>query len=273
MANEKTPVVFIHGLWLHSSSWQPWINRFNEAGYEASSLDWPGDAHTVKLARENPQSVADKGLDEIVEFHAQQIRRLGTKPVIIGHSFGGLIAERLAGIGLALATIALDPAPMKGVYILPLSALRVASIALRNPENRSRAVMLTQDEFRYGFGNAISPVESKQLFERWAIPSPGRPLFEAASANFFPHSPAKVESQYANRGPLLIIGGGHDHTVPVSINRSSYKIENKSQGEVTDLHVFEDRGHSLTVDSGWQEVADYSLNWLKQQSLWVDVDR
>jgi non-heme chloroperoxidase len=224
MANEKTPVVFIHGLWLHSSSWQPWINRFNEAGYEASSLDWPGDAHTVKLARENPQSVADKGLDEIVEFHAQQIRRLGTKPVIIGHSFGGLIAERLAGIGLALATIALDPAPMKGVYILPLSALRVASIALRNPENRSRAVMLTQDEFRYGFGNAISPVESKQLFERWA-------------------------------------------------NRSSYKIENKSQGEVTDLHVFEDRGHSLTVDSGWQEVADYSLNWLKQQSLWVDVDR
>jgi pimeloyl-ACP methyl ester carboxylesterase len=155
---------------------------------------------------------------------------------------------------------------MKGVLNLPLSALRVASIALRNPANKSRAVSLTEEEFHYGFGNALTPEESSELFETWAIPSPGKPLFEAAAANFFPHSPAKVDVKDEERGPLLIIGGGHDHTVPASISKSSYKLESKTSA-VTDLHVFDDRGHSLTIDHGWQEVADYVLDWLKQQSL------
>jgi non-heme chloroperoxidase len=262
----KTPVVFIHGLWLHASSWQNWVDTFNEAGYEAMTADWPGDSATVKEARVYPERVAGKGLDDIVGFHAEQIRELGTKPIVIGHSFGGLIAEKLAGMGLAAAAVAIDPAPMKGVFILPLSALRVASIALRNPANRSKAVSLTEDEFRYGFGNAITTEESKELFEKWVIPSPGKPLFEAAAANFFPHSPAKADTKNPERGPLLIIGGGHDHTVPASISKSSYKLENKSS-DATDLKVFEDRGHSLTIDHGWSEVADYILGWLKKQSL------
>jgi alpha-beta hydrolase superfamily lysophospholipase len=259
-------VVFIHGLWLHSSSWQPWVDHFNAAGYEALTLDWPGDSATIAAARANPELVANKGLDEIVEYHAEQIRKLGGKPIIIGHSFGGLIVEKLAGMGLAAAAVAVDPAPMKGVFILPLSALRVASIALRNPANKKKAVSLTEDEFHYGFGNALTPEESKKLYEMWNIPSPGKPLFQAASANFFPHSPAKVDSKNPDRGSMLIIGGGHDHTVPASISKSSYKIESHSTAP-TDLHVFDDRGHSLTIDSGWQGVADYVLDWLREQSL------
>jgi pimeloyl-ACP methyl ester carboxylesterase len=266
MADSKTPVVFIHGLWLHSSSWQNWIDLFNKAGYEAIAADWPGDSQTVAEARENPELVAGKGLDEIVEYHTQQLRKFHTKPIIIGHSFGGLIVEKLAGMGLASAAVAIDPAPIKGVYILPLSALRVASIALRNPANKSRAVSLTEAEFRYGFGNALEPEESRELFDEWAIPSPGKPLFEGASANFLPHSPAKVDTKNPQRGPMLIMGGGYDHTVPASISRSTYKLENHSAAE-TDLKVFDDRGHSLTIDHGWREVADYTLHWLKQQSL------
>jgi pimeloyl-ACP methyl ester carboxylesterase len=266
MAGTKIPVIFVHGLWLHSSSWQNWVNLFDEAGYMALTADWPGDAKTVAEARKHPEQVANKGLEEIVDYHAEQIRKLGSKPIVIGHSFGGLIVEKLAGMGLASATVAIDPAPMKGVYVLPLSALRVASIALKNPTNKKRSVSITEDEFRYGFGNAISPVESRALYDAWSVPSPGKPLFEAASANFLPHSPAKADTKNPERGPLLIIGGGHDHTVPASISRSSFKLEDKSQAE-TDLHVFDDRGHSLTIDSGWLEVASYILNWLKQQSL------
>jgi pimeloyl-ACP methyl ester carboxylesterase len=259
-------VVFIHGLWLHSSSWRPWVERFNESGYEATTVDWPGDSATVPEARDYPEKVAGKGLDDIVDYHAEQIAKLNARPVLIGHSFGGLIVEKLAGMGLASATVAIDPAPMKGVFILPFSALRVASIALRNPANRARAVSLDEGEFHYGFGNSLSPEESKILFERWTIPSPGKPLFEAAAANFFPHSAAMVEAKNPERGPLLIIGGGHDRTVPASISRSSYKIENHSSAP-TDLHVFEDRGHSLTIDHGWREVADYVLGWLSKQRI------
>jgi len=265
MTAQKAPVIFIHGLWLHASSWQAWIEQFAAAGYDATAASWPGDSATVQEARDNPDLVAGKGLEEIVAYHAEQVRTLPTKPIIIGHSFGGLIAERLAGMGLAAASVAIDPAPMKGVYILPFSALRVASIALRNPANKSRAVSLTEAEFHYGFGNALDPAESKALYEKWNVPSPGKPLFEAASANFMPHSPAKVEAN-PDRGPQLIIGGGHDHTVPASISRSSYKIEN-AENSATDLHIFEDRGHSLTIDHGAPEVAQYILDWLKAKSL------
>jgi len=261
-----TPVVFVHGLWLHAESWDPWVARFNEAGYEASAPGWPGDAATVAEARASPDRVAGHGIDDVVDHYAGIIGSLETKPIVIGHSFGGLIAQRLLGNGLAAAAVGIDPAPIKGVLYLPPSALRVASVALRNPANRKRAVSLSEDQFRYGFGNAVSAEESKELYDRWTIPSPGAPLFEAAVAAFMPHSPAMVDTHNSTRGPLLLTSGGEDHTVPPAVVKQTRKLYDKSTA-VTDVKEFPGRGHSLTIDSGWQEIADATLDWLRSQSL------
>jgi alpha-beta hydrolase superfamily lysophospholipase len=262
----RSPVVFIHGLWLHADSWGRWIETFSEAGYSASAVGWPGDGATVAETRAAADRVAGHGLAEVVAHHASEIGSLGRKPIVVGHSFGGLIAQRLLSDGAASAAVAIDPAPAKGVMVLPPSALRVASIALRNPANRNRAVSLTREQFRYGFGNTLSEQESDELWERWAIPSPGKPLFEAALANFAPHSPAAVDRKSSTRGPLLITAGGKDHTVPATISRQTQKLYRKSTA-VTDLRTFPDRGHSLTIDSGWREIAESVLDWLGERSI------
>ncbi len=261
-----TPVVFIHGLWLHASSWQPWAELFAAEGYAPSAPGWPGEADTVEESRANPDLLADHGIDEVVEHFAKLIDSLDQRPILIGHSFGGMVAQRLLGEDLAAAAIAIDAAQIKGVLPLPLSTLRSTLPVFKNPANRHRAVMLTEEQFRYGFGNAISEEESRELYERWAIPAPGKPLFQAAAANFNPHSPAKVDTGNAGRGPLLLIAGGRDHTIPEAITRSTLKQYRHSTA-VTDLYEFEDRAHSLTVDHGWREVADYCLKWLRDQSF------
>jgi non-heme chloroperoxidase len=261
-----TPVVFIHGLWLHATSWQPWVDLFREAGYDPIAPEWPGGLPTVAEARAHPEAVAGFGITAVADRYAQIIAGLDQPPVVIGHSFGGLLAQNLLGRDVAAAAIAIDAAPIKGVLPLPFSSLKVASIALRDPRNRSRAVSLTKDQFRYGFGNALSIEESAELFEKWAIPSPGKPLFEAALANFSPNSPAKINVANNTRGPLLLTLGGHDHTVAPPITRATYKLYAKSSA-VTELKEFPDRGHSLTVDHGWEEVAQTSLDWLKQHSI------
>jgi non-heme chloroperoxidase len=263
---DRTPVVFIHGLWLHSDSWAPWVDFFRTAGYEPSAPGWPGDSDSVKETRDNAEAVAGYGISDVVDHYADAIRALPSKPIVIGHSFGGLIVQRLLAENLASAGVAIDAAPIKGVIYLPPSALRVAGIALRNPGNQKRAVALTQKQFRYGFGNAIPESESAELFEAWAIPSPGKPLFEAAAANFAPHSPAKVDTKNSDRGPLLLTAGGKDHTVPAAITRSTLKLYRHSKA-VTDYKEFSDRGHSLALDHGWNEVADYSLQWLKRHGF------
>jgi non-heme chloroperoxidase len=260
--SERTPVVFVHGLWLHSDSWTAWMDLFREHGYEPSAPGWPGDAPSVEDARKNPGSVAGFGVNDVVAEYTKAITKLDRKPVVVGHSFGGLIVQRLLDEGSALAAVSIDAAPIKGVLNLPPSALKVASIALRNPANRKRSVSLTKEQFRYGFGNAISEEESNDLFERWTIPSPGKPLFEAALANFSPNSPTKVNVKNNSRGPLLLIAGGQDRTAPAKIQRTMKKLHSKSSA-VTDFKEFPDKGHSLALDSGWREVADYSLEWLK----------
>lgn len=259
-------MVFVHGLWLHADSWGGWVDLFREAGYAPAAPGWPGDAGTVEETRKQPERIAGHGIDDVVAHYARAIGSLEAKPIVVGHSFGGLVVQRLLGQGLAAAAVAIDPAPIKGVVYLPPSALRVASVALRNPANKKRAVALTAKQFRYGFGNALSAAESNELYERWTIPSPGKPLFEAAAANLSPRSPAKVDTGNATRGPLLITAGGKDHTVPAAVSRSTLKLYRKSPA-VTELEEFPDRGHSLALDSGWREVADAVLAWLKGHSF------
>jgi pimeloyl-ACP methyl ester carboxylesterase len=261
-----TPVVFIHGLWLHSSSWDPWVDLFRERGYEASAPGWPGDSETVPETRMYAGAVANHGIGDVVDHFAGAIAALPAKPIVIGHSFGGLIAQRLLGQNLAAAGVAIDPAPIRGVLFLPPSALKVASIALRKPSKRKGAVALTPAQFRYGFGNALPETESRELYDRFTIPSPGKPLFEAAVANLVPGSPAKVDTGNSTRGPLLLTAGGADHTVPPAIVKQTLKRYSKSPA-VTDLKEFPGRGHSLTIDGGWRDVAEAVLAWLGEKSL------
>lgn len=242
------------------------MTRFQDEGYDAQAVGWPGDHDTVEESRRDPEAIADHGIDDVVEHVAGVIRGLPELPILVGHSFGGMIAQRLLGQDCARAAIAIDAAQIKGVLPLPLSALRATLPVFKNPANKHRAVSLTAEQFRFAFGNAVSEEESDQLFERWTIPAPGRPLFEAAAANFNPHSPAKVNTANQARGPLLLIASGKDHTVPETVTRATLKQYRHSEA-VTDLETFPDRGHSLTIDSGWAEVADTCLKWLRGQSL------
>lgn len=266
MADSGTPVVFIHGLWLSASSWQPWVDLFRENGYAPVAREWPGTPDSPEEARTHPDRIPASGIAEVADHFAKIVGEQPSKPIIIGHSFGGLITQLLLGRGLGVAGVAIDPAPIKGVYSLPPSSLRVSSVALRNPANRNRAVALSASEFRYGFGNELSGRESEELYQKWAIPSPGRPLFEAALANFSPNSPAKVDTRNDKRGPLLVTAAQKDHTVPPAISHSTVRLYRHSSA-VTDFQQFPGRGHSLTIDNGWREVADAVLGWLGRQSL------
>jgi pimeloyl-ACP methyl ester carboxylesterase len=261
-----TRVLFIHGLWLHASSWEPWTAAFAAAGYDPQAPGWPGDGDTVAASRQDPDAIGDHGIDDVVAHFAGIIDSLPSAPILVGHSFGGMIAQKLLGQDRARAAVAIDAAQIKGVLPVPLSALRATLQVFKNPANKHRAVSLTAEQFRFAFANAVSEEESNQLFERWTIPAPGRPLFEAAAANFNPHSPAKVATNNPNRGPLLLIGSGKDNTVPESVTRATLK-QYRHSSATTDIKTFPDRGHSLTIDSGWPEIADSCLSWLKEQGL------
>jgi non-heme chloroperoxidase len=266
MTASPVPVVFVHGLWIHSEAWQPWVELYRSAGYNAIAPGWPGDSDSADDTRKNPAAVANKGIDDITSGYLDVIDRLPARPVVIGHSFGGLIAQKLLAQGAAAAAIAIDPGQIKGVKPLPLAQIRSGLPVLSRPGNKKRAVALTRKQFRYGFGNALSESESGELYERYAIPGPGKPLFEASAANFKKSSPAAVDTRKRDRGPLLIVGGGQDHTVPEVVARAAYKLYSGS-GAVTAYHAFPDRGHSLVLDHGWREVADYTLSWLASQDL------
>jgi pimeloyl-ACP methyl ester carboxylesterase len=265
MNGTKAPVVFINGLWLHATSWAPWQERFASAGYETFAPGWPGDADTVAGCRADPGSIANHGIDEVTSHYAAFIDQLPTRPIVIGHSFGGMIAEKLLGMDYGAGAIGIDAAQIKGVLPLPLSALHATLPVFKNPANEHRAVSLTAKEFHFSFGNALSEEESDALYERWTIPAPAKPLFEAAAANFSLHSPAKVNTANEGRGPLLLTMGKQDHTVPEVITKSTLKQYRHSEA-VTDLAEF-DRGHSLIIDSGWPEVAQACLAWLDKQGL------
>jgi alpha-beta hydrolase superfamily lysophospholipase len=262
----KPPVVFIHGLWLHSSSWYPWIEAFAEAGYSATAPGWPGEADTVDAARAEPDREADHGIDDVVAHYAGLIASHDTPPILIGHSFGGTIVEKLLGQNLGVAGIAIDAAAIKGVLPVPVTALRSAAPVLKHPSNKHKTVSLDAAEFLYAFGNAIPADESDALWQQWTIPAPGKPIFQAAAANFNPHSEDKVDTKNGDRGPLLLIAGGKDHTVPTSVTKST-RNRYRHSAATTDYLEFPDRGHSLVIDSGWREIADTCLAWLTDHGL------
>ena len=262
-ATGKQPIVFAHGLWLLPSSWDRWATLFEEAGYVALTPGWPDDPETVAEAKANPDVFAGKSVGEVADHFEELIRRLNRKPIIVGHSFGGLLTQILAGRGLAVAAVAIDPAPFRGVLPLPFSALRSASPVLSNPANYRRAVPLTYDQFRFGFANAVGEDEAQELYETFAVPTSGQPLFQAAAANLNPWTEAKVDTKNPDRGPLLIISGEKDNTVPWSISNASYKQQKRNEG-VTEIVEIPNRGHALVIDSGWRDVADTALAFVKR---------
>jgi pimeloyl-ACP methyl ester carboxylesterase len=262
----RTPVVFIHGLWLHAGSWNPWIELFRASGYEPVAPGYPGEPATVIGARNNPHAVADRGIQDVFEHYAKIIGTLPSAPILIGHSFGGLLTQKLMGEGLGLAGVAITPGQIKGVLAIPLAQLRTGLPVLRNPFNKNKAISLTKGQFRYGFGNALPMAESDELFEKWAIPSPVRGVFEVAFANLTFNAPSSVNTKNSDRGPLLLISGTADHSAPDVTTRAAFKLYRDS-GAVTELKQFEGRGHSLTVDHGWRDVASTILDWLHAQKL------
>jgi pimeloyl-ACP methyl ester carboxylesterase len=263
-ASGETPVVFIHGLWLLPSSWDRWADFFKQAGYAPLTPDWPDDPETVEEARANPDVLAKKTLGQIADHTTEVIEALDKKPAVIGHSTGGLLAQMIAGRGLSAATVAIDPGPFRGVLPLPVSTLRVSAPVLRNPLNRGRAVTLSFDQFRYGWTNAIkSDDEAKRLYDEFHVAGPGVALMQMANANLNPRTEAKVDTKNPDRGPLLIIDGEKDHTVPWAIANAAYKRQKRNPG-VTEIKKILNRGHSLTIDSGWQEVAQTALDFVRR---------
>jgi pimeloyl-ACP methyl ester carboxylesterase len=263
-ASARTPVVFIHGLWLLPSSWDNWAAFFEEAGYAGLTPDWPGDPETVEEARANPDALAKKTLGQVADHTAEVIGKLDKKPAVMGHSTGGLLAQLIADRGLSAATVAIDPGPFRGVLPLPVSSLRAALPVLKNPLNRGRAVTLTFDEFKYGWANAFGDDdEAKQLYETYHVAAPGVALMQMANANLNPFTEAKLDPKNPERGPLLIIDGEKDHTVPWAIANASYKRQSRNEA-VTEIKKIPNRGHSLTIDSGWREVAQTALDFVKR---------
>jgi pimeloyl-ACP methyl ester carboxylesterase len=260
-ASGKTPVVFVHGLWLLDSSWDRWASFFEAAGYAAVTPGWPNDPPTVDEAREHPDAFAGNSVGDVASYQQAVLEKLDKKPAIIGHSFGGLLVQILAGRGLAAATVAIDPAPSRGVLPLPAAALKSASAVLSNPANRHRAVALSFEQFRYGFANALTEDEAKELYETYHVAGSGVPVFQAAFANINPRSEAKADNKNPDRGPMLIIGGELDHQAPWAITEATYKRQKKNVS-TTEVVEIAGRGHSLTIDHGWEEVAQTALDFI-----------
>lgn len=267
LANEKgsRPVVFVHGLWLLSSSWDRWRALFEDNGYATLAPGWPDDPATVEEAKNDPSVFAHKMVQQVTDHYLEAISKLDQQPVVIGHSFGGLISLKIAGEGVASSTIAIDNAPFQGVLPLPVSSLKSSAPVLANPTNIGKAVALTLEQFTYGWANNLDAAEAKELWETYHVPAPGAPLFQAATANFNPFSETKVDTRNDARGPVLIIAGEKDNTVPLAITHATYKLESKNVGE-TRITEIPGRGHSLVIDSGWREVADTALEFAQTYS-------
>ncbi|WP_445159853.1 alpha/beta hydrolase [Mycobacterium sp. Dal123C01] len=263
-ASGLTPVVFVHGLWLLSSSWQRWRDLFEANGYTTIAPGWPDDPATVTEAFDHPEVFAHKKVQAVTDHYLDAIKRLAKKPAVVGHSFGGLIAQKIAGSGASVATVSIDNAPFRGILPLPISSLKSSFPVLSNPTNYGKAVALTFDQFKYGWANNLDEAEARELHETFHVPAPGLPLFQAAVSNFNPASETRVDSKNPDRGPLLIIAGENDHTIPLAITEATFKLQSKHNPGVTEIERIAGRGHSLVIDSGWKEVADVAVTFIQR---------
>jgi alpha-beta hydrolase superfamily lysophospholipase len=256
----RPSIVLVHGLWLTPRSWEHWVQRYSDAGHDVQAPAWPGMEVEVDALRKDPSVMNGLGVGEIADHYERLIRAMDSAPIIMGHSFGGAVTQILLDRGLGVAGVALHPAPVKGVLRLPFNALRASFPVLGNPANRKRTVMLTHDQWHFAFTNNLDEHDSRAAYERYAVPGPGRPLFQAASANLVPNAATKVNFRNAGRAPLLVVGCGHDHTVPESLAREAYTRQRKS-GAVTELKIYPDRSHFTAGEPGWEDVADHALEW------------
>jgi non-heme chloroperoxidase len=254
-------IVFIHGAWLASNSWDRFAAFFAESGYATLAPEWPRKSGDVADLREAAAGVAGLGVEEIVDHYAAIIGALAEPPIVIGHSFGGLIAQILLGRGLGRATVAMDPAAPKGVKRVPLSSLRAAAPAIAHPSKRHGVVELEFEQFNYAFTNTWDPADAREAFERYAVPETGRIFFEDGLANFTLHGPTEVDFDREDRGPLLITVGEHDHTVPPAVAKSNFE-KYRHSAATTEFVEFPGRSHLLMAGEGWEEVAQYIADWL-----------
>jgi pimeloyl-ACP methyl ester carboxylesterase len=265
MSTEKPAIVLIHGLWMTSLCWEHWIARYTSKGYGVIARSWPGMDGDIEALRRDPSAIAGLGVTEVVDHYEGIIRGLDRPPIVMGHSFGGLMAQILLDRGLGAAGVAIDPAPVKGIFILPLSTIKVALPALSNPANNHRAVPLTHEQFHYAFTSNLTEAESRPIFERYAVPGPDHLLFQASFANFNPHAATAVNVHNDTRAPLLLVAGGRDHVVPASVTRANFNLYRKSKA-VTDFKEFPERSHFTLGEAGWEAVADYALDWTERQA-------
>jgi pimeloyl-ACP methyl ester carboxylesterase len=262
----KGQVVVVHGLWLLASSWDAWRQRFEAEGYATVAVDWPRDPASVEAARSDDQALAGTSVADVADHVAEVVAGLDRKPVLVGHSFGGLLVQMVAGRGVAAGTVSIDPAPSRGVLPLPFSAQKAAFPVLGNPANRKKAVTLTFDQFRYGFANAVSEDEAHRLYDEFHVAAPGRPLFQAATANLDPRTVVRADKANPQRGPMLVVTGEKDNIVPFALANAAYKQQRKNTSP-TEIVEIPGVGHSLVIDSHWGEVADAALAFLGRQGL------
>jgi pimeloyl-ACP methyl ester carboxylesterase len=255
---------------LLSSSWNRWRRLFEERGFATIAPGWPDDPETVAEANEHPEVFAKKMIGVVTDHYLDAIARLHQKPVVVGHSFGGLIAQKIAGTGVASSTVAIDPAPFRGVLPLPLSALKSSSAVLHNPANFNRAVALTFEQFTFGWANNLDPEQAQRLYDEFLVPASGAPIFQAATANLIPWTEAKVDTKASDRGPLLIIAGEDDNTVPLAITHAMFDQQRRNSA-LTEIDEIADRGHSLTIDDGWADVAQRALEFALRTSPVVET--
>lgn len=260
MNGSEETIVLIHGLWMTSLSWEHWIEYYSNKGYRVIARSWPGMEGDIEDLRRDPSAIARLGITDVVNHYEEIIRGLDRPPIIIGHSFGGLITQILLDRGLGSAGVAIAPAPVKGIIFLPFSTLKVSFPALSNPANTHKAVPLTPEQFHYAFTNTLSEEESLAVYKRYAVPGPDHVLFQAAFANFNPHAASTVDFENGTRAPLLLLSGGKDHVSPPAVVEANYRLYRKSPA-VTEYKEFPERTHYTLGQAGWEEVAEHALAW------------